>query len=72
MYTWKQNDRMAGIGMMAAAVNAAMLQMEVVITDTPHFRITLPTWSWIRENVRNFADFRTFDSKILSVVSVAL
>ena len=44
-YTWKQNDRMAGMGMMAAAAKAAMLQTEVVITDTPHLRMTLPTWS---------------------------
>jgi hypothetical protein len=43
--TVKQNDRMAGIGMMEAAMNAARLQTVVVSTDTPDLRITSPTWS---------------------------
>ena len=41
----KQNDRMAGMGMMEAAMKAARLQMVVVTTDTPDFLITSPTWS---------------------------
>ena len=43
--TVKQNDRMAGMGMMEAAMKAARLQMVVVTTDTPDFLITSPTWS---------------------------
>ena len=36
---------MAGIGMRAAAMKAAMLQSEVVSTVIPDLRSTSPTWS---------------------------
>ena len=43
--TWQQKARMAGMGMSAAARNAAMLQREVVKTEIPDLRRTSPTWS---------------------------
>ena len=39
---WKAKDLRAGIGMMAAAKKAAMLQMAVKRTDVPDLRRTSP------------------------------
>lgn len=42
MAAWKAKDRRAGIGMMAAAKKAAMLQMAVRRTEVPDLRKTSP------------------------------